>query len=413
MFSSYEKLLIWRYLVPGAEGRIIVLVAGIGLTAVTIGVAALIVVMSVMNGARTKLAIQFAGVDGHASLSRPGEYLDDWRDLEAEARRQSGVVSSVPALDAAVMASVEGRVLPANVRGLRSKDMRADPMFDAGDGRFLGTLPTSEGQVIVGTDLAVALGITIGSPITILRPSFSADQNLSLESVGYTVTALVTTGIPKHDRTLVVMDMHAAQQMLESGDVASRINLTTSDADRVAEQLAPLKAGLEGRAVLQTWRELNKAVFDALALDQIGMFIAVSIIVVVAQFNILSSLMMLVASKVRDIAIMRTMGASRSAILRIFVAVGTAIGSSGALLGSVIGLSLVATKDDIATFLKAHVLQGSYGQELSVLIDLPADISVAETAGILLMTLTGTILATLYPALRAANVDPAYALRYE
>jgi lipoprotein-releasing system permease protein len=413
MFSSYEKLLIWRYLVPGAEGRIIVLVAGIGLTAVTIGVAALIVVMSVMNGARTELAIQFAGVDGHASLSRPGEYLDDWRELEAEARRQSGVVSSVPALDAAVMASVEGRVLPANVRGLRSKDMRADPMFEASDGRFLGTLPTSEGQVIVGTDLAVALGISIGSPITILRPSFGADQNLSLESVGYTVTALVTTGIPQHDRTLVVMDMHAAQQMLESGDVASRINLTTSDADRVAEQLAPLKAGLEGRAVLQTWRELNKAVFDALALDQIGMFIAVSIIVVVAQFNILSSLMMLVASKVRDIAIMRTMGASRSAILRIFVAVGTAIGSSGALLGSVIGLSLVAAKEDIATFLKAHVLQGSYGQELSVIIDLPAEISVAETAGILLMTLTGTILATLYPALKAANVDPAYALRYE
>jgi lipoprotein-releasing system permease protein len=413
MFSSYEKLLIWRYLLPGAEGRIIVLVAGIGLTAVTIGVAALIVVMSVMNGARTKLAIQFAGVDGHASVSRPGGYLDDWRELEAEARRQAGVVSVVPALDAAAMASVEGRVRPANVRGLQPEDMRADPMFAAGDGAFVGALPASEEEVIVGAGLAAALGISIGSSITIMRPVFGSEQYLSLKSVGYVVTGLVETGIPKHDGSIVVMKMQAAQQMLDSGDVASRINIITAAPDRVAERLAPLEKRLPDGMILQSWRELNKPIFDALALEHIGMFIAVSMIVLVAQFNILSSLMMLVASKVRDIAIMRTMGASRASILRIFIAVGTAIGSSGAVLGSFLGLSLVSAKEDIAAFLKAHVLNGSYRQEMSVLIDLPARISPSETAGILLMTLAGTIVATLYPALRAANVDPAYVLRYE
>ncbi len=413
MFSSYEKLLIWRYLLPGAEGRIIVLVAAIGLTAVTIGVAALIVVMSVMNGARTKMAIQFAGVDGHASISRPGDYLADWRELEAEARRQSGVVSAIPALDAAAMASVDGRVHPAIVRGIRPQDMRADPMFAGGGGAFIGSLPLTGEEVIVGADLAAALGVSIGSSITIIRPAFGRERDLSLKSVGYTVTGLVATGIPKHDTALVVMKFQAAQQMLDSGDVASRINITTIAPDRVAERLAPLEGRLPNGMILQTWRELNKPIFDALALEHIGMFIAVSMIVLVAQFNILSSLMMLVGSKVRDIAIMRTMGASRAAILRIFIAVGTAIGSSGAILGSFLGLSLVSAKEDIAAFLKAHVLGGSYTQEMSVLIDLPAQISPAETAGILVMTLAGTILATLYPAFRAANVDPAYALRYE
>jgi lipoprotein-releasing system permease protein len=413
MFSGYEKLLIWRYLLPGAEGRIIVLVAGIGLTAVTIGVAALIIVMSVMNGARTKLAIQFAGVDGHASISRPGAQLADWRELEAEARRQADVLSAVPALDAPAMASVGGRVLPAAIRGLRPKDMQGNPLFE-GDGRtLLGFLPREREDVVVGGQLAAALGITIGSPITIVRPAMEPEGELSLKSISYVVTGLVQTGIPKHDASLIVMNLGAAQQLLESGDVASRINISTASPDRVAEQLAPLKAKLQRPTLLQTWRELNKPIFDALALEHIGMFIAVSMIVLVAQFNILSSLMMLVGSKVRDIAIMRTMGASRTSILKIFVAVGTAIGSSGALLGSILGLSAVSAKDQIVAFLKAHVLRDTYTMELAVLIDLPARISAGETAGILVMTLAGTILATLYPAFRAAKVDPATVLRYE
>ena len=413
MFRSYEKLLIWRYLLPGAEGRVIVLVAAIGLTAVTIGVAALIVVMSVMNGARTKLAIQFAGADGHASISRPGEYLADWRSLAAEARRQSGVVSAAPALDAAAMASVQGRVLPATIRGLRAEDMPADRLFARDSPGFVGFLPEGEEEVAVGSGLAARLGITIGSPITMIRPSFEPGGELSLKSVGYVVTGLVETGVAKYDAAVVVMNMQSARQMLGTGDVASRVNIRLGSPERVEERLAPLKARLRGGTILQTWRELNKPIFEALALEHIGMFIAVSMIVLVAQFNILSSLMMLVGSKVRDIAILRTMGASRAAILKVFVTVGTAIGASGALLGSVLGLSIVASKDALAAFLKTYVLGSAYSNEIGVLVDLPARISVAETLGILLMTLTGTILSTLYPALKAARVDPVTVLRYE
>lgn len=413
MLSSHERLLVRRYLLPGPESRIILLVATIGLTAVTIGVAALIVVMSVMNGARTKLSIQFAGVDGHASISRPGQYLADWRELEAEARRQSAVKTVVPALEAPAMASVEGRVLPAIVRAVHPADMRIDPLFAASGRSFVGAAPRSGDEVVVGSVLAEQLGISVGSAITMMRPSLTPESSLSLKSAGFVVTGLLETGVAKYDTKLVVMNFSAAQQMLDSGDVASRINLTTDGPDGAAERLAPLKAELPKGAILQTWRELNKPIFNALALEHIGMFIAVSLIVIVAQFNILSSLMMLVGSKVRDIAIIRTMGASRSSILRIFVAVGTAIGSSGALLGSVIGLSLVGSREKIAVFLGDHVLSGSRSAEIAVLIDLPAKISFGETAGILLMTLTGTVLATLYPALRASRVDPAIVLRYQ
>jgi lipoprotein-releasing system permease protein len=413
MLSSHERMLVRRYLLPGAESRIILLVATIGLSAVTIGVAALIVVMSVMNGARTKLSIQFAGVDGHASISRPGQYLADWRELEAEARRQAAVKTAVPALEAPAMASVEGRVLPAIVRGIRAQDMSIDPLFAASGRSFLGAVPAHGDEVVVGSVLAEQLGISVGSPITMMRPSLTSESSLSLKSTGFVVTGLLETGVAKYDSKLVVMNLGAAQRMLDSGDVASRINLTTERLEGAAEGLAPLKSGLPKGTILQTWRELNKPIFDALALEHIGMFIAVSLIVVVAQFNILSSLMMLVGSKVRDIAIIRTMGASRSSILRIFVTVGTAIGSSGALLGSVIGLTLVGSRERLAVFLGDHVLGGSRSAELSALIDLPARISFGETAGILLMTLAGTILATLYPALRASRVDPAIVLRYQ
>jgi lipoprotein-releasing system permease protein len=413
VFSRYERLLIGRYLLPRGEGRIIVAVAAIGMTAVAIGVAALIVVMSVMNGVRTKVSIQFAGVDGHASISRSGGRLADWRSLEAEARRHSAVTATVPTLEAPVMASIEDQVLPGRVRGLRTEDMGADPILSGGNGSFLGAIPSQDEDVAIGSDLAARLGAAIGSRLVLMHPTLDRDGTLSVKSVGYFVTGVVETGLPQHDASLIIMKMSAAQAMLGSGDAVSRINLTTPSAERASELLRPLIAQLRGRATVQTWRELNKPIFDALALDQVGMFIALSMIVLVALFNILSSLMMLVRSKVRDIAIMRTMGASRTSIVRIFVAVGTVIGSTGAGIGILLGLSIVAFRKELGNFLTAHVLGNSYATEVALLVDLPAELGIVQGAGILAMAMAGTMLATLYPAMKAANVDPASVLRYE
>jgi lipoprotein-releasing system permease protein len=196
VFSRFERLLIGRYLLPRGEGRIIVAVAAIGMTAVGIGVAALIVVMSVMNGVRTKVSIQFAGVDGHASISQPGGRIADWRSLEAEARRHSAVTATVPTLEAPVMASIEDQVLPGRVRGLRAEDMGADPILSGGNGSFIGTVPRQDEDVAIGSDLAARLGAAIGSRLVLMHPTLDRDGTLSVKSVGYFVTGSSKPGCP-------------------------------------------------------------------------------------------------------------------------------------------------------------------------------------------------------------------------
>lgn len=411
VFSPFERALIKRYLWPGGEGRVVLLIAAIGMTAVALGVAALIVVMSVMNGARTKLGVQFAGLDGHASISARGQRIPNWRALELAARRQQAVLSTAPAIEGAMMAASAGRVFPAQLRGLRTRDMLASPIL-SGERTFSGTLPSGAGEIAIGIGLARQLGVTAGSQITLMRPQISPEAGIALKNVNHVVTGIIQTDLPDYDSRLVIMNLAAAQQILDSGDTVSRINLMTPDAERARELLAPLALELRGRAMVRTWRELNKSIFDALALDKIGMFIALSIVVLVALFNIFSSLLMLVSSKVRDIAIIRTMGASRASVAKVFVAVGGAIGSIGATIGCVGGLAIVGGKDSIALFLEKHVVGAAYSAELQSLADLPAQISAIEVMAILAMALGGTILATLYPAVRAAKVHPATVLRY-
>jgi lipoprotein-releasing system permease protein len=411
VLSIFERTLIRRYLWPGGEGRIIVLVAAIGMTAVALGVAALIIVMSVMNGARTKLGVQFAGLDGHASITPRGHVMPNWRALEVVARRQQAVLSTQPALEAAVFASSEGRAYPARLRGVRTFDMQSAPILRGGR-TFGGKLPLESGEVVLGVALATKLGVTLGSEITLIRPQVSPENDISLKSVNHVVTGIVQTNLPQHDDLLVFMDLPAAQNFLESGDTVSRVNILTADAERVGELLEPLALQLRGRAILRTWRELNPTIFEALAVERVGMFIAISMVVLVALFNILSSLLMLVSSKLRDVAIMRTMGASRASITKVFVAVGTAIGSLGAAAGCFAGLTIVAGKDTIANLLENHVIGAAYGTELRTLADLPAQIDMAELGAILLMAVGGTVLVTLYPAFKAASVHPASSLRY-
>lgn len=411
VFSTFEKALVRRYLWPGGEGRVIVLIAAIGMTAVALGVAALIIVMSVMNGARTKLGVQFAGLDGHASISARGHIMPNWRALEQAARRQQAILSTAPALEGAVMAASAGRAFPAQVRGLRGKDMKSSSIL-AGNRTFRGFLPSKPGQVAIGIGLADQLGVTIGNEVTLMRAKVSPQTDISVVSFAHVVTGVVRTDLPDHDNRLLLMDLAAAQQLLDSGDTVSRINLVTSDAERVEELLAPLALQLRGKAIVQTWRELNKSIFDALAIERVGMFIAISMVILVALFNILSSLLMLVGSKRRDIAIMRTMGASRLSIGKVFVAVGTTIGSLGATVGCTLGLAIIAGKDAIASFLGEYVVGADYIAELRVLTDLPAQISVPEVSAILTMAIGGTVFITLYPASKAASVHPAAVLRY-
>ncbi len=411
MLSRFEAMLVRRYLLPGAGGRAVFLVALIGMLGVTIGVASLILVMSVMNGAEARFARQFASIDGDASITRPGAFLRDWRQLVAEAQATPGVVSAGPAIERSVVASVKGRTYAADLQGLPPERLASSPL--ASDALVTGRAPANDEEVVIGSGLAEQLGIFVGEPISLMMVRFAPDGTISTDFYSFRLTGIFHTDNAKYDSTRVVGTMGAVQRMVGEGDVVSRIDITTRDVEHAAGILAPLKAKLGGTAQLQTWREMNKALFDALAVEHVGMFIVLSLVVLVALFNIMSSLVMLVRSRRREVAIVRTMGASQASVIRIFVAVGSVIGGIGTVVGLVIGLGLVLSKAPISAALAQRMTSTAAPSGYGVFLDMPFIIGPAELAGIVVMTLVGTVLATLFPARRAAAIDPAEVLRYE
>jgi len=231
--------------------------------------------------------------------------------------------------------------------------------------------------------------------------------------ISYTVAAIFETGVYDYDKTYVVMPMQDAQTLLRAGDKVSFIEIQTSDAERVGQILAPLKAKVGQRAVILDWRQMNTQLFQELAVERVAMFTVLCIIILVATFNIASSLIMLVRSKSRDIAVLRTMGATPGAILRIFMTVGTTIGILGIFAGALLGALFLFYRQPIVDFLSFMFGQNRLSPSIRSLMELPSKPDPIEIAAIILITLLMTFLATLYPSFKAANTDPVQVLRYD
>lgn len=408
-------MLARRYLLPGEGERFIFLVAGISLVAVALGVAALIAVMSVMNGFRAELFDRMQGLSGHAVAQGYGGRLEGWEDVLKEARATPGVVSASPLIEQPLMASGRGRVEGALVRGMLLEDIRRNPVI-AGNVRMgsLDTLDDEENVVAIGLRLAEALGVGVGDTMSLVSPQgevtpFGAVPRI----VSYRVGAIFEVGVYDFDKAFVVMPMPQAQILLGLGDAVGLIEITTTDPDRVGAILAPLAERLSPVARILDWRRMNAALFEALVIERTVMFWVLSIIILVATFNILSSLIMLVRAKTRDIAILRTMGASRAAMMRVFMTVGTLIGGLGVLLGLAIGFLVLQFRQQIV--MGAARLTGVelWDPSIRYLTELPSRTDNAEVAGIVLLALGLSFLATLYPAWKAASTDPVTVLRYE
>jgi lipoprotein-releasing system permease protein len=415
ILNRAERMLTRRYLLPGKGEGFIFLVATISLIAVALGVAALIIVMSVMNGFRAELFDKIVGLNGHAVVTGYGGSLPDWEKIAVRAKQTPGVTSALPLIETPLMATANGRFEGVIVRGMRVDDILANKTITsnvlAGD---IKSIVPGSNRVAIGSRLADTLGAYPGSQITLWNPEGrSTVVGTVPREVTYTVGAIFEIGVYDYDKSFVIMPMQDAQQLLLMGDQVGMIEIQTSNPDRVQEILAPLRGLVQGKGVITDWRQMNSALFQALEVERVAMFVVLSLIVLVAVFNILSSLIMLVRAKTRDIAILRTMGASRRGMMKVFMTVGVTIGSLGIILGMILGAVFLYFRQDVVNAIQAITGENLWDPSVRFLTDLPSKSDPFEVAAIVLIALVLSFLATLYPAYKAASTDPVQVLRYE
>ena len=415
ILNRYEQMIARRYLLPGKGEGFIFLVAAISLAAVALGVAALIIVMSVMNGFRAELFDKIVGLNGHAIVQGYEGRLSDWQRIASAARATPGVISALPLIEQPLMASANGRVEGILIRGMRPEDLRTNKIINSNvKSGSMATITPGSGKVAIGSQLAQALGAYPGSEISLISPEGRDTPVGSVPRiVTYTVGAIFEVGVYDYDKAYVILPIEDAQSLLMMGNQIGQIEVQVTNPDKVGPTLAPLHDVIRGRGILVDWRQLNSALFEALEVERIAMFVVLCIIILVAAFNIASSLIMLVRAKTRDIAILRTMGASRRAMIKIFMTVGLTIGAVGILAGVILGAVFLFFRQGVVDVIQTLTGQNLWDPSVRFLSELPSKSDPVEIAAIILVTLVLTFVATWFPARNAAATDPVQVLRYE
>jgi len=415
MFSAFERLMALRYLRARRKEGFVSVIAGFSLAGIALGVATLIIVMAVMNGFRQDLMDRILGFGGHIAVYGAGVNISDYQDLADQVRGVDGVVSVLPTVEGQVMVTSHGESRGAMVRGVDPARLAERPMI-AGN-IVAGSLDALTGRdtVMIGTRLAERLGVSLGGQLTVISPKGKVTAFGSVPRIkSYTIVALYEVGMYEFDLGFVFMPMEAAQVYFQMPDQVSYLDVTVDDPDTVRTVTGDIAiAGLNQGVRLRDWRHTNATFFNALQVERNVMFLILTLIILVAAFNIISGLIMLVKDKARDIAILRTMGATRGAVMRIFFLAGASVGLVGTLTGVLLGVVFCDNIEAIRQALQSLTGTELFSPEIYFLSHMPAQMDPKEVVSVGLMSLGLSLAATLYPSWRAARTDPVEALRYE
>ncbi|GBE43163.1 lipoprotein-releasing system transmembrane protein LolE [bacterium BMS3Bbin10] len=413
-FAAFEWMIALRYLRARRKEGFISVIAGFSFIGIVLGVATLIIVLSVMNGFRNELFDKILGLNGHVVIHSMTGNFTDFEEVAERLRKVKGVERVLPLIEGQAMVSTTALASGALIRGLSEKSLKS--LTAISENVRTGTLDNFDDGtgIAMGARLANQLRVKVGDKVTLVSPRGASTPFGTAPRVKrYNLSAIFEMGMSEYDNTIIFMPLNEAQRYFNKQKRVSVLEVVVDKPDRVGElRPAILKAG--GPSIYVTdWRQRNASFFSALQVERNVMFIILTLIVLVAALNIVSGLIMLVKDKGADIAILRTMGATRGAIMRIFFITGASIGVVGTIAGLLLGIVVCLNIESIRQFVSYLTSTNLFSPELYYLSQLPAELDTGEVTTVALMALTLSVLATLYPSWRASQLDPVEALRYE